>query len=170
MGSGLIGAGFREIPAVAINDVRRIDRKLKALGLGGILAIGQPNQPLFDVPVAEGRAGMVVCGGLLAFRGLRHRTAGGQLVSFDAWFRDPVTLARFLSVPLGLLFYVFTSDFLGFHIAATVAMLAWLLVFGLKPLPAIALAIAFPIVMHLAFYKLLRVPLPWGLLQSVVFP
>jgi putative tricarboxylic transport membrane protein len=115
-------------------------------------------------------AGMVVCGGLLAFRGLRHRTAGGQLVSFDAWFRDPVTLARFLSVPLGLLFYVFTSDFLGFHIAATVAMLAWLLVFGLKPLPAIALAIAFPIVMHLAFYKLLRVPLPWGLLQSVVFP
>lgn len=115
-------------------------------------------------------AGMVVCGGLLAFRGLRHRTAGSQLVSFDAWFRDPVTLARFLSVPLGLLFYVFTSDFLGFHIAATVAMLAWLLVFGLKPLPAMALAIAFPIVMHLAFYKLLRVPLPWGLLQSVVYP
>ncbi len=115
-------------------------------------------------------AGMVVCGGLLAFRGLRHRTAGSQLVSFDAWFRDPVTLARFLSVPLGLLFYVLTSDFLGFHIAATVAMLAWLLVFGLKPLPAMALAIAFPIVMHLAFYKLLRVPLPWGLLQSVVYP
>jgi hypothetical protein len=24
--------------------------------------------------------------------------------------------------------------------------------------------------MHLAFYKILRVPLPWGLLQSVVFP
>ena len=35
---------------------------------------------------------------------------------------------------------------------------------------ALALAIAFPVLMHLAFYKILRVPLPWGVLQSVVFP
>jgi putative tricarboxylic transport membrane protein len=73
-------------------------------------------------------------------------------------------------VPAGLLFYILASHFLGFHIAASLAMMGWLLVFGMKAVPALAVAILFPIVMHLAFYKILRVPLPWGLLQSVVFP
>ena len=33
-------------------------------GLDGILAIGLPNRPLLDIPVAPGRTGMVVIGGL----------------------------------------------------------------------------------------------------------
>jgi repressor of nif and glnA expression len=33
-------------------------------GLGGILAIGAPNRPLLDVNVAEGKAGMIVMGGM----------------------------------------------------------------------------------------------------------
>lgn len=115
-------------------------------------------------------AGLVICGLLLAVRGVRRRAAAGRLVSLDAWARDPLIVVRFLSVPAGLLFYILTSNFLGFHITASLAMLAWLLVFGTRPLPALAIAIAFPVLMHSAFYKLLRVPLPWGLLQSVVFP
>ena len=34
------------------------------LGLGGILALGRPGLPLFDIPVSEGMVGMVVAGGL----------------------------------------------------------------------------------------------------------
>ena len=113
--------------------------------------------------------GLVICGVLLVVRGMRKSTTGGALISLDAWARDPVTVVRFLSVPAGLLFYVLTSDFLGFHIAATLLMLAWLLVFGMKPVPALAVAIVFPVAMHLAFYKILLVPLPWGLLTHVVF-
>jgi putative tricarboxylic transport membrane protein len=115
-------------------------------------------------------AGLVICGLLLAARGMMRRTPGASPVGFDAWARDPVTVLRFLSVPAGLLFYILTSNFLGFHISAALAMLAWLLVFGMKPFPALAVAIAFPIIMHLAFYKILRVPLPWGVLTNVVFP
>jgi len=63
-GTGIIGASFREIPAAAIDDVRGVHNQMQKMGLGGILTIGQPNQPLFDIPVAEGRAGMVVIGGL----------------------------------------------------------------------------------------------------------
>jgi putative tricarboxylic transport membrane protein len=111
--------------------------------------------------------GLLICGLLLSLRGVR---AGGPLFALDTWVRDPITLVRFLSVPAGILFYVLTSNFLGFHVAASLAMLGWLLVFGLKPLPAVAMAIAFPVLMHLAFYKLLRVPLPWGILQPIVFP
>jgi len=112
-------------------------------------------------------SGLLICGTLLTVRGIRTR--GVRLLAIDDWARDPVTVLRFLSVPVGLLFYVLTSNFLGFHIAAALAMLAWLLVFGLKPLMAVPLAIGFPILMHLAFYKILRVPLPWGLLEKVVF-
>lgn len=63
-GSGVIGVSFREIPAAAVADVRQIKKETERQGLDGILAIGTPNQPLFQVPVGEGRAGLIVNGGL----------------------------------------------------------------------------------------------------------
>jgi len=63
-GEGIIGASFREVPSVALDDVRRIQRSMDVHGLGGILAIGKPNRPLLDIPVGEGRTGMIVIGGL----------------------------------------------------------------------------------------------------------
>jgi len=63
-GNGIIGVSFREIPAAAVGDVRRIKKEIERHGLDGILEIGTPNQPLFDVPVGEGRAGLLVSGGL----------------------------------------------------------------------------------------------------------
>ncbi|MGD0650974.1 MAG: NrpR regulatory domain-containing protein [Verrucomicrobiia bacterium] len=62
--SGVIGVSFREVPAAAVAAVRRIKEEMNHQGLDGILAIGTPNQPLFDIPVAEGRAGLIVSGGL----------------------------------------------------------------------------------------------------------
>jgi hypothetical protein len=46
-------------------------------GLGGILALGQPNQPLMDIPVAEGRCGMIVLGGMNPIAALHE--AGAKL-------------------------------------------------------------------------------------------
>lgn len=63
-GNGLIGASFREIPAISISEVNKIRKKLDKIGLGGILIIGKPGQNLLDIAVHEGRAGMVVIGGL----------------------------------------------------------------------------------------------------------
>ena len=63
-GNGIIGASFREFPSVALDDVLSLKKKMEQHGLGGLLAIGHPNQPLFDIPVAEGRTGMIVVGGL----------------------------------------------------------------------------------------------------------
>jgi len=63
-GYGIIGASFREVPSVALDDVRRLARQSEQAGLGGLLAIGTPNQPLLDIPVAQGRTGLIVCGGL----------------------------------------------------------------------------------------------------------
>jgi repressor of nif and glnA expression len=63
-GKGRIGASFREIPAAALPQMRKLVKHLEGIGLGAVLAVGKPNQPLLDIPVAEGRAGIVVAGGL----------------------------------------------------------------------------------------------------------
>lgn len=63
-GKGMIGASFREIPSVAVDDVARIRKEMESYGLGGILAVGDPGQPLLDIPVAERRTGIIVVGGL----------------------------------------------------------------------------------------------------------
>ena len=80
-GSGVIGASFREIPGVAVDEVERIRKTMDRHGLRGILAVGRPNRPLLDIPVAEGRAGMIVIGGLNPIAALRE---GGAEVSIQS--------------------------------------------------------------------------------------
>lgn len=157
IGDGILGAFFMLLGGVVLWHVRGFPvipgQKFGAALFPGVIA-----------------AGLVICGALLAFRGARHLAHGGRAFVLDDWARDPRIVLRFLGVPLGLLFYILTSNFLGFHVAAFLAMLGWLLLFGVRLLAATALAIGFPTIMHLAFYKLLRVPLPWGLLEKLVYP
>lgn len=63
-GAGVIGASFRETPAAAWAELRAAREELERLDIGAILEIGRPNQPLLDIPVGEGRVGMIVAGGL----------------------------------------------------------------------------------------------------------
>jgi len=63
-GNGRIGASFREFPGVALPKVENIKKRLDRIGLGGILMIGKPGRPLLEIPVSEGRVGMIVSGGL----------------------------------------------------------------------------------------------------------
>lgn len=63
-GDGLVGASFREFPSVALAKVIKIRDRLKQVGLDGIVAVGAPDQPLFGIPVGEGRTGLVVHAGL----------------------------------------------------------------------------------------------------------
>jgi len=71
-GNGIICASFREIPAVALEHARQVERAMRARGISGVMAMGRPNQPLFDVPVSEGYAGVVVMGGLNPIAALRE--------------------------------------------------------------------------------------------------
>ena len=71
-GSGIICAGFREVPAMALADVHRIRKTMQAAGLSGILELGRPNQPLLGIPVGDGQAGMIVAGGLNPIAALRE--------------------------------------------------------------------------------------------------
>ena len=42
-------------------------------------------------------------------------------------------------------------------------------VFGVRPCWILPLAILLTLAIHTAFYKLLKVPLPWGVLQGFIW-
>lgn len=63
-GNGIIGVGFREMPQESRDKVMEINEHLTKIGLGGLLEIGLPGQPVMEIPVHEGRIGVIVIGGL----------------------------------------------------------------------------------------------------------
>jgi putative tricarboxylic transport membrane protein len=132
-------------------------------GIRGLPSIpGQNIGPdMFPGLIATGLAG---CGVILLVRGVRELRAGDRLVAFGAWLRSPRHVVGFLLVCAAILFYVFTVQRLGFLVTATVLLLALFLQLRVKPWLAIVVALAASLVIHLAFYKLLRVALPWGVL------
>ncbi len=92
-GSGRIGASFREFPAESRDLVEQLAEKLKRIGLGGLVRIGLPGQPLLDIPVNEGRIGAIVIGGLnpvsiLEENGVRaYSRALAGIIDFSRLFR-----------------------------------------------------------------------------------
>jgi HTH-type transcriptional regulator, global nitrogen regulator NrpRI len=63
-GSGRIGASFREVPADSRDRIIELSKELKKVGLDGFLTIGWPGQALLDIPVSDGRCGVIIIGGL----------------------------------------------------------------------------------------------------------
>lgn len=110
--------------------------------------------------------GLAACGAMLVVRGARSRA---PLLELAAWTSAPRPVAAFFSVIAGLAVYVAVADFLGFHLTGFLLLLGWTLVYGTRPAVAVAVAVIAPILIHLAFYRLLRIPLPWGLLQHLGF-
>jgi len=61
---GLIGAGFREIPATCLPKLLRFQEHIAKAKLKGIIAIGNPGHPLASTQVTRGRVGVIVQAGL----------------------------------------------------------------------------------------------------------
>ena len=111
-------------------------------------------------------AGLVRCGALLAAQGLRR---GGPWLTIPAWTRSARPAIGVASVVAGLLFYVLAADKLGFYLTALVIQLLWLRLFGASWRVTLPVAIVATVVIHLSFYKLLRIPLPWGIFERFAF-
>lgn len=98
-------------------------------------------------------------------------SATGDVADGDTLEPEQGRMASFLAggwkvlVPPGaLFFYYFASEKLGFWLTALVMIFVLARSQGAKWKHALALAVVAPAVVHLVFYKLLRVPLPPGLL------
>ncbi len=104
-------------------------------------------------------AGLVLCAVLLWRRAQR---AGADPAPEE---RPKEQLAAPLMVLLSVVLYVLLSDRLGFLIVAPLCLLLLFRTFGQRWAPALLWALSGTVVVHIAFYKLLRVPLPWGVLR-----
>ncbi|MEO7336878.1 MAG: tripartite tricarboxylate transporter TctB family protein [Caldimonas sp.] len=116
--------------------------------------------------------GLVLCGLLLVARGLKQRaTRTGD----TAWMRLPEWAHRsHQRLGFGVLvavnvMYLLVVDRLGFVITGVIYLAALMAVLRVPRARILPLALMLTLVIHFAFYKLLRVPLPWGLLQPIAW-
>jgi putative tricarboxylic transport membrane protein len=108
--------------------------------------------------------GLLACGVVLMLRAER-----GPWIARPPWTRRARPLAGVASVLGGLLFYVLAADRLGFHLTGMLLLCLWCRVLGAGWRISVAVAVIATLAIHLSFYKLLRIPLPWGLFERFAF-
>jgi putative tricarboxylic transport membrane protein len=116
--------------------------------------------------------GLAVCAVLLIVKGLAARAQGGERarwVEFDGWTRSHRRVVAFLAVIGVNVFYILAVDRLGFILTGVVYLGTLFIVFGVGRKSILPLALAVTLVIHYAFYKMLKVPLPWGVLQGIAW-
>jgi putative tricarboxylic transport membrane protein len=118
-------------------------------------------------------AALLVCGVLLIAGGLRtrRRETGSTLpwVMAPDWLRSPPHLLAFAVLVASNVFYLLVVDRLGFPLTAFVYLAALMWVLRVRLALVLPVALAMALVVHYGFYKLLRVPLPWGVLQGIAW-
>ncbi|MEO6410645.1 MAG: tripartite tricarboxylate transporter TctB family protein [Burkholderiaceae bacterium] len=109
-------------------------------------------------------AGLLLCGAALVVRSLRasayaHET-GEPPRKAEHYGSAAVIIGSVIAYLVGV-------DRLGFLLLAPLCLAAVFMALRVRPLPALGWALAGTLVVHIAFYKLLRVPLPWGALRPL---
>ncbi|CAN5884555.1 tripartite tricarboxylate transporter TctB family protein [soil metagenome] len=107
--------------------------------------------------------GLCICGAMLLLKGWRDR-AVSPWAHFDEWIRSPRHVIAFAVVLFGVVFYILAADTLGFLITSLLVLVALMWALRVPPGRSVLIAIVATLLIHTAFYKLLRVPLPWGVL------
>ncbi|TWO71718.1 tripartite tricarboxylate transporter TctB family protein [Caenimonas sedimenti] len=145
---------------------------LLLLALGGLVLFavqgfpkipGQPVGPaLFPGIIA---IGLCVAGAGLVVKGWVQR--GSQpWIELEDWVRSRRHVAA-LAVLLGsIVFYIAAANWLGFLPVAVIVLTALMATLGVGLPRALLIAVIATLLIHFAFYKLLRVPLPWGVLKN----
>jgi putative tricarboxylic transport membrane protein len=106
-------------------------------------------------------AGLLLCAVVLLVRSLRGLAYAGK--SADEARREH--FGSSLVIIGAIVGYIVLADRLGFLIVAPLCLVAAFLALRVKFSHALLWALAGTIVVHVAFYKLLRVPLPWGIFR-----
>ena len=112
-------------------------------------------------------AGLLLSGLALVVRGVRGRAYAHEAGEEAA---EPAKAEHFGSSAVifgAVVAYVALSEKIGFLFIAPVCLLAVFLALRVRWRPALLWAVGGTVLVHFAFYKLLRVPLPWGALTPL---
>ena len=107
-------------------------------------------------------AGLVVCALALIARSLRAAAYAGLK---DGAEPRREHFGSSLVIIAAIIGYIVFAERLGFLIVAPLCLVACFLALRVKLSRAVLWAVVGTLVVHVAFYKLLRVPLPWGVLR-----
>jgi putative tricarboxylic transport membrane protein len=148
-----------------------------ALLLAGAAAIALYARTLPSIPGQQYGAGafpLVIAGGLAAcaliliVKGLQSRHTV-PFVTAPPWGRDHRLVINLFATLGVLLAYILFSEAIGFILFSVAILFLLFILFGARPLPSIVVALVATLAIHFAFYKLLRVPLPWGVLTPIAW-
>jgi len=140
-----------------------------ALAVAGIVmisvAVTFPSIPV--MAYGPGLFPKIVAGGLiLSGIGIVAEAWTGRAGAGDAAPMRPLPVLALAAIIAG---FALAMDPLGFHIAAILALIATVRLFGGGWITALVFAPVATALLHLVFYNVLRVPLPWGLLLPVAW-
>jgi len=116
--------------------------------------------------------GLAICAVLLIVKGLAARAHGGnraRWAELDGWTRSRRQVIAFFAVIGVNLFYILLVDRVGFVLTGVAYLATLFAIFGVRLKWVVPIALVATLVIHYAFYKLLKVPLPWGFLQGIVW-
>ena len=114
------------------------------------------------LPILVG-AGLLLSGVALILRSLHARRVSSESASASGGEHFGSSALTIGAVVV----YILAADALGFLLLAPLCLLATFLAQRVHLVPAVWWSLGGTLVVHVAFYKLLRVPLPWGVLTPL---
>lgn len=113
-------------------------------------------------------AGFALSGIVLIISGIRSRGTQPWTETAD-WMRSGRHLIAFAAIVGGVAAYILLAESVGFLIVSPLLLFLWLVVLGVRTKMAVIVAVVATLLIWYAFYKVLRVPLPWGVLTKMAF-
>ena len=111
---------------------------------------------------------LCVCGGMLVVQGVKNRNGEPWLEAGD-WVHSARHVRSVVILVASVTAYIFGSETIGFLPLSTLTLGLLMINQRMPLLKSLLLAVALSLVIHLLFYKLLRVPLPWGWLMPIAW-
>ena len=111
--------------------------------------------------------GLCLVGIILTVQGVRARHSV-PWATWPAWARSHLSTARFASVPVALIAYILLVEPFGFIATSLILLTTMQLLLRVRPVRAVAAAVIVTALIEVVFGMLLRVPLPRGILESLV--
>jgi len=148
------------------------------IALGGaavMIAASQQPKPVFGSSMGGGffpsllGAGLILSGLVLGLGGWRRRNVA-PMFRPGAWVGSPRHVANVATVIGGLILYIATSRTLGFMPAGTLVLFLTLWQFTRRPALSLLVSVISILVIKVMFQDMLRVPLPWGVLEPWAGP
>lgn len=144
---------------------------IAVIGAAILIAASQQPRPFFGGGYGGGflpsilGSGLLVSGLVLGWTGWRAR-ATSPLIEFGDWVESPRHIGNVAVVIGALIFYILTSDSLGFLLSGTIVLFVTLLQFTRHAIKSLLVSLIAIVVIKVMFQDILLVPLPWGILED----